>query len=201
MALGINHALERTTAVVALAHRLGDGARAPRIVVRREQHAADPILKPGVPLAVEPDAAEQGITGEHVVVLQILRDQDLPRRSLALLLAQVPEQREPVRDVGALVIIHTADVGGRVQPETVGAELVEQHHGVVADVSPHLAAAVVGALAEVGPGAIVGVEEHALLVREVPAVELADAVVKTLRSPVVVDDVEDDGDAVLDAPP
>ena len=73
--------------------------------------------------------------------------------------------------------------------------LFEPHQGVVAEVLAHLLAAVVGT--GVAPGrrrALVVVEVDAARAVLAPAVELPQG--EVARAEVVVDDVEDDGDAV-----
>ena len=156
--------------------------------------------EPGAPLGTEAGASRPYVSRDPFVVLHVLGDHELPRLPGAQLAVDPLHQAPAVRDVGAGLGVradHVADPAGGVPAEPVAVPELQPHERIVTDVLPHLTATVVRprvaprrlatpVVVEIDP-AFLGTSGRA------PAVELPE--VEVVGAEVVVDDVEDDGDA------
>src|SRR5207244_6729300 len=134
------------------------------------------------------------------VVLHVLGDHELPRLPGAHLAVDPLHQAPAVGDVGAGIRVrapHVADPAGGVPAKPVAVPLLQPHERVVTNVLPHLAATVVRprvAPRRLPPPVVVEIDPAFLGTPvRAPAVELPE--VEVVGAEVVVDDVEDDGDA------
>ena len=149
-----------------------------------------------IPLRMEARTAPVRVGGDGRIAVQILGDHDPARKTLAHVLVHVLHQAPAFRNRLAAVPVHAVDVEDHVPAQAVDVVVLKPHHRVVVDELTNLATAVVRA--SVPPGrlrAVVVVEVDAALVVLLPAIELPQ--VEIARTEVVVDHIQDDGDAAL----
>ena len=190
--LGVDDAGEGVT--VGELDGIAHGVHVTSLVGGGDDSSADRVDEMVVPLGVEGGTVVSG--GDDLgLTVQVLGDGDGAWELLADLGVDPVGEAPAVGDVH-LTGIDTAHVRGHVVAQAVGVKLFQPHHGVVANELADLAAAVVGTgVAPRGRGLPVVVEVDAALVVLAPSVELPQVEVRGAE--VVVDDVDDDRQAVL----
>src|SRR5258707_322285 len=126
-----------------------------------------------------PGAASTDVPGDPLVVLHVLGDRDLPGLTSTDLGVDPSHHSPAIGDVRARVIVGSPDVAdpaSGVPSQPVAIALLQPTKRVVAEVLPHLAAAVIGP--GVAPGSLLApvvIEINSSLIvaaRRTPAVEL-----------------------------
>ena len=204
--LAIDDPLERGV-VKAMPDRSGYRIHVAVLVVHCDQGLVDMVMEFGVPLAVEAGAACARGLRDRRIALHVLRDRELPGLPrLHLVIDPAQEIPAPagqvVRIVETVVVVavHVPDVNGRIEAQAVPAIFLKPHQRIVPDELADFRAPVIGPIlfAPWRPGPPVVVEIDPAHIHAVPpfkpAVELPDR--KIGRPEMVVDDVEDDGDAL-----
>ncbi len=152
----------------------------------------------GVPLRAEARPARAGVLHDPFVILQVFGNGQVIGRELGHFLVDPLHEAPAVGQiVGRFVVVavDVADVGGSIPTQAVNLVLVQPRQGVIAQHLAHFGSAIVGPRVAPGRlGAVVVIEVDAAAVALRPAVEAPQ--VKVARPQVVIDHVEDDGDAM-----